>query len=53
MKKKISSNSMKAILINGYGSHGVLQIAEVNKPGIKENEVLIKITQVRQPEQIQ
>jgi len=43
MKKKISSNSMKAILINSYGSHEVLQIAKVNKPGIKENEVLIKI----------
>lgn len=43
MKNEINSKRMKAILINGYGSHEVLQFAEVDKPEIKENEVLIKI----------
>lgn len=34
---------MKAIVQNGYGSSDVLSMAEVNKPTIKENEVLIKV----------
>jgi NADPH:quinone reductase-like Zn-dependent oxidoreductase len=34
---------MKAILQNGYGSSEVLSIGEVNKPTIKENEILIRV----------
>ena len=34
---------MKAIVQNAYGSPDVLQLAEVDKPGIKENEVLIRV----------
>lgn len=34
---------MKAIVQNAYGSSDVLKLAEVNKPVIKDNEVLIKV----------
>lgn len=34
---------MKAIVQNGYGSPNVLELKEVNKPVIKENEVLVRV----------
>lgn len=34
---------MKAIVQNGYGSSDALKVKEVEKPKIKENEVLVKV----------
>jgi len=34
---------MKAIVINDYGSPDVLELKEVNKPVIQENEVLVRV----------
>jgi NADPH:quinone reductase-like Zn-dependent oxidoreductase len=34
---------MKAIVINGYGSPDVLELKEIDKPVVKENEVLVRV----------
>ena len=34
---------MKAIVINDYGSPDVLELKEVDKPVIRENEVLVRV----------
>ena len=39
----MEQNKMKAVICNRYGSPDVLQLAEVDKPVPKENEILIEI----------
>ena len=34
---------MKAILINEYGNESVLNYTDVERPEVKENEVLVKV----------
>jgi NADPH:quinone reductase-like Zn-dependent oxidoreductase len=34
---------MKAIAINQYGSPDVLELTEIDKPALKENEVLVRV----------
>ncbi len=38
-----TTNSMKAIVINAYGSPDVLEIKEVARPAIKDDEVLVRV----------
>jgi len=39
----VKGASMKAIVQNAYGSSDVLELAEVDKPAVKENEILVRI----------
>ena len=34
---------MKAIVQNDYGSTEVLKLKEVDKPAVKENDILVKV----------
>jgi NADPH:quinone reductase-like Zn-dependent oxidoreductase len=34
---------MKAIVQNGYGSPDVFELKEINKPVVKENDVLVRV----------
>jgi NADPH:quinone reductase-like Zn-dependent oxidoreductase len=38
-----TTNSMKAIVINAYGSPDVIEVKEVARPAIKDNEVLVRV----------
>jgi NADPH:quinone reductase-like Zn-dependent oxidoreductase len=40
---------MKAIVCTKYGSPDVLQLQEVAKPALQDEEVLIKIHEIKEP----